>query len=671
MDAFGTSMSVRDKHIPLPTLEDDYRQILLLGTTGAGKTTVVRQLLGTDPDRDRFPSTSTAKTTVSDTEIVLAPGTFRAVVTFFPRAEIVRHLEECAVRAAVSILDEADPGTVRDHLLDHEQQRFRFSYVLGRRTETVEASSADADPFDAFDDPELDPADSADSGFDAGPQALSSIDLDDTEAVIRRALDALHLLVAANDVAIRRELDVTDAEDEDDVKALLAEDLERRLLESSEFTRVVDSLLLEIGKRFSALTVGEIDRGDDGWPLSWVWESTDRKAFLQAVNRFSSNYAPLFGHLLSPLVDGIRVSGPFLPAWSNGEIPRFVLVDGQGLGHTPISAAALSSPVTEWVNRVDVVLLVDNATQPMQAGPALAIRSILTSGNIDKLVFCFTHFDGVTGDNLATATDRRDHVLGSANNLVTTLGNDFNPRAERALRRRLDAATVFLSRIDKPLDAKDVDGRFSTRSFRKLHELVVQAGERPDLGPARPVYAEADLRKALAAAIGDFHGRWDAILGVSFSRFVAKEHWARIKALNKRFAERSADEYNTLRPSADLREFIKEELYRQLESPHDWQGNRPDDDDTLTAIVDEFSQAIARRLNKPIYDRLSVAAQSEWQRALAFQGAGSTRVRAEHISHDVFDVFVPEPAPTVNAFTNALVGLIAEAATEVNVTLTG
>ncbi len=41
--------------------------MLLLGTTGAGKTTLVRQFLGTDPATERFPSTSTAKTTVADT----------------------------------------------------------------------------------------------------------------------------------------------------------------------------------------------------------------------------------------------------------------------------------------------------------------------------------------------------------------------------------------------------------------------------------------------------------------------------------------------------------------------------------------------------------------------------------------------------------------------------
>lgn len=66
--------------------------MLLFGTTGAGKTTVVRQLLGSDPKTDRFPSTSTAKSTIADTEIVVAQGSLRGEVTFVPRDEVVEHL---------------------------------------------------------------------------------------------------------------------------------------------------------------------------------------------------------------------------------------------------------------------------------------------------------------------------------------------------------------------------------------------------------------------------------------------------------------------------------------------------------------------------------------------------------------------------------------------------
>src|SRR5436190_20093334 len=115
-DAFA----IRDSVIPLPRSSDSgYRRVLLLGTTGGGKTTLVRQLIGTDPHSERFPSTSTARTTVADTEIFFSTGPFRAVVTFFPRDDVRYYLEESMVAAELAAEDgELDLQVLR-RLLDH------------------------------------------------------------------------------------------------------------------------------------------------------------------------------------------------------------------------------------------------------------------------------------------------------------------------------------------------------------------------------------------------------------------------------------------------------------------------------------------------------------------------------------------------------------------------
>ena len=73
----------------------------------------------------------------------------------------------------------------------------------------------------------------------------------------------------------------------------------------------------EIERRFDLLTAGAIEKTKQGWPRSWSYESGDRQIFLKVVSRFSSNYAPYFGTLLTPLVNGIRVAGPFAPEWSD------------------------------------------------------------------------------------------------------------------------------------------------------------------------------------------------------------------------------------------------------------------------------------------------------------------------------------------------------------------
>src|SRR5713226_844838 len=127
-DAFG----IREAAIPLPGSSDsEYRQVLLLGTIGGGKTTVVRQFLGTDPVSERFPSTSTARMTVADMEVLLASGSFRAVVTFLPRDEVRDYLEESMSAAALAAYHgDSEPEVLR-RLLYHINQRFRLSYVLG------------------------------------------------------------------------------------------------------------------------------------------------------------------------------------------------------------------------------------------------------------------------------------------------------------------------------------------------------------------------------------------------------------------------------------------------------------------------------------------------------------------------------------------------------------
>src|SRR6266542_81332 len=52
--------ALRDEIIPIPGPAEGYARALMLGTTGAGKTTLGRQIIGTDPKTERFPSTSTA-----------------------------------------------------------------------------------------------------------------------------------------------------------------------------------------------------------------------------------------------------------------------------------------------------------------------------------------------------------------------------------------------------------------------------------------------------------------------------------------------------------------------------------------------------------------------------------------------------------------------------------
>ena len=149
----------RNSIIAMPGKEDGYSKVLFLGTTGAGKTTLLRHVIGSDPIEDRFPSTSTARTTTADIEIITSNGPYSAVVTFMPEHEVRAHIDECLEDACLEAAQGRPDAKVVNALLQHREQKFRLSYILGSWTE---AASSEEGEF-TFDDeepsdPELDDA---------------------------------------------------------------------------------------------------------------------------------------------------------------------------------------------------------------------------------------------------------------------------------------------------------------------------------------------------------------------------------------------------------------------------------------------------------------------------------------------------------------------------------
>lgn len=272
--------AIRESIIPLPILKDsDYRRALLLGTTGTGKTTLLRQLIGTDPETERFPSTSTAKTTVHETEVVLAPGPYKAVVTFFPIDEVREHLNECVSEAVLSAYRGDGDSEVLRKLLMHVNQRFRFNYVLGNGPLAAHTDDEDDDEDDTAEPTEEAAADDA-------------IDLEATNALLTKTLSALRAIAARHGDKLKTELGAIDEKDQRVVDELFEEELDRRLREDDEFHRVSDELMDEIELRFSLLADGTVRRNKQGWPQSWSWETDDRATFVKTVMRFSSNHSP-------------------------------------------------------------------------------------------------------------------------------------------------------------------------------------------------------------------------------------------------------------------------------------------------------------------------------------------------------------------------------------------
>lgn len=647
--------AIREAVIPLPMSENsEYRTALLLGTTGAGKTTLLRQLIGTDPQTERFPSTSTAKTTVHETEVVLAPGPYRAGVTFFPVDEVREHLNECISEAVLSAYRGEDDSEVLRKLLMHVNQRFRFNYVLGNGPGALVSE-------DDEDDALAEPVE------EVGNE--STIDLETTNTLLKNTLAALREIAKRQGASLKEELGAIDERDQRVVDELFEEELDRRLREDDKFHRISDELLDEIELRFSLLAEGTVHRNKQGWPQSWSWETEDRKAFIKTVTRFSSNLASRFGRLLTPLLNGLRVEGPFLPEWNNGQQPKLVLLDGEGLGHTPKSVAAISTSLTRRIEAADAIVLVDSAIQPMQAAPVAAMKEMITSGSASKLLLMFTHFDEVKGDNLPNAASKEQHVLASAENVLASIGEELGPFAERALRRRLKEACFFVGGIDEHLDPGKRSHKRTITQLQSLLAAIDGIIEKPAAVQAKPVYDRMNLVLAVKNAAESFHDAWWPRLGLTSKPGVSKEHWKRIWALSRRLGTPGrGDEYDNLKPVADLRKQLQDRLYVLLQSPLRWEPAEPTDDAEKQQVFDGLANALSAKTLELAARRVRAERMTEWQTAFNQAGRGSSFARATIIGEQIYDRAAPIPDVTPsldrNSFLHEVAALVDRVCTE-------
>ena len=193
------------------------------------------------------------------------------------------------------------------------KRRFRLSYILGSLN-TPTARNEDEELFD----------DDNEEAIVEGAEVTQE-EHEQFAAKLRYLLQKVDKLAASSKVTFVKaahdfNIDLTRAtpQDRDTLQDLVEEDLQAK----DDFHMLVDEVL--DGGRVPGLTSSQRAawcRAGIVWPTLWTSASNDREEFIRSVNRFSSNYAPNFGRLLTPLEEGIRVRGPFVPDWHHGRDP--------------------------------------------------------------------------------------------------------------------------------------------------------------------------------------------------------------------------------------------------------------------------------------------------------------------------------------------------------------
>jgi len=629
------SAPIRENLLPLPSSDDDYNKVLFVGTTGAGKSTLLRQLIGTTSEN--FPLTTTGKATVSDLEVIVAKGNYKAAVTFFTKGMVEAFVQECVYNALLKAMNEKDKKKIFEELSENKDQTFRLKYIIGN----YQDKTFDKKPLSFFGDDEH-------GSVEECKASSNNEELKPNN--VNQYLD--RIIQISNEFKKTVQDEEANSTDKNEKSGLDSEDLQKMVYEDKDFNTLVQDIIKDIESHFELINGGFL-RLSEKWPLYWEFETDNRIEFLESLRIFSANSYKMFGSLLTPVVQGMRVQGPFS---SNilKECPKIVFIDGQGLGHTAESAQAPSIPqkLENMFDIADVVLLVDNAVQPMQHSSLTALKRAVASGYTNKLIIAFTHFDLVEGDNFENINDKKTHVYNSLRNGLSEIEKNIGSFMVERLGSELSSHCLFLENLNN----KDSELQDSTKKqLNYLFNFFKEKTKTSCMATSKPHYDEKIFYDEIYSSIEKFRMMWDMrFSGMAARRYESafdiygakKEHWTRIKALNRRIAEFGTTEYDYLRPVSELKSFISEQISCYLDNSLKWGIKEPAEEEKLK-FTDAIRRSISRTLNDDIQRKMIDEHMSYWIQANNYSGMGSTKLRSRDI-----DLIYDQVSPLMKTSAN-------------------
>jgi len=627
--------AIRERHIKLPSQGTGYIRSIILGITGAGKSTLLQRLIGCEGDR--FPSTSVNRTTTCEIEVITGHQGYAAVVTFLTRHQTQQEVIESLSAAVLKAIEEGSDDAVATEFLEQSDQRFRLKYLLG-------AWEQDRDEEDIF---ALAPGPLQLAESDSGAQYQSFL------GHVLRGVRGVATHARGEVQAILGSLDSLQGDEHDYALDEMQQVAER----SDEFLDLVSEVMDEIAERFQ----GEgFSKSSTGWPETWTISlpGEQREEFLNAVRGFCGTSKAQWGQLLTPLVTGIRVHGPFRPDWvpANADY-HHVFIDTEGLLHAR-TTTEVPVEVTSLFKDVDTILLVESAKNALHSPTAGKVFEAVTStGYTSKFGVAFTHMDMVTGDNLTTAASKRAHVFGGVRNVLDNqVARSVSRDAARQLATHLENSTIYFAYLDPKrypsADQASID-KFESRLGNELWALCEQlvARGRPQvLQPALPVYSFEALGLAVQEVSVGFLEIYDARLGYKRSETINTAPWQSIKAMSRRYAEGWFDGF-WLNPIDTLISVTRNVLTRFLEGPLSWEGKQTTDAEK-SVIVDRLKQVVNDSLTELSKTRLWKVPQANWQNAYGVSGPGSTYTRKQRV-RDIFQHQVPVPQSISDRWSQA------------------
>lgn len=376
----------------------------------------------------------------------------------------------------------------------------------------------------------------------------------------------------------RQELKPDKPEDEPSIQELW-----QLCLDRDQVDGLAEELFEELEKGLCAAT------GTDSWPLTYRIPSTNDKAeFFRRLCPFYQNHRTLFGTLVTPLAQGIRVRGRFAPEGTK-KIEPVVLLDGQGVGHEQGGPTKINRTIppelTKKFSTADLICLVDRAMPAMTGDTPLLLEHLIVRGHQQELALVFTHFEAVAAPDLGVA-GRKAKVLEGVSNTIQAIGS--LPKAERViLERSLETKAYFLGRLNEHELKKATQA-----DMARLRAHVQRSVGEPLIPRCQPVYNEYDIAKILDREILGYREAWS-------EDTLSEYHWKTIEALTNWIGNAYADGFpkRNLYPAQNLSQRLVGAVSIALEEPREWNPHAPDNPEEQSRLLNAIRSKVAGKID--------------------------------------------------------------------------
>jgi hypothetical protein len=628
-------LALRDKAMPLPPRAGEkggVPHVLVVGATGVGKSKLLQHLLQTT--RQNFPMRGAGRTTVSDTEVIIANTDFSAVITFFAENEMRQIVRENILEAcAFADKEKSDKAKIASKLLVDSDKRFRLNFVLGGWGQTSD-SLVDDDDFDAD---ELDVDVDTESHSAPPPWVKLGYCVDQVVSMVERARENRFVQ--------------TNSEGDEQV----ADEYWLQYIDQDQLDTLTEEILGEIERRLCAAT----------WQPSWpvihrIADTAEKAEFFQKLLPFYQNHRALFGALVTPLVQGIRVRGRFSPpVWAGGNSSRWVLLDGQGVGHEQGASTkinrAVPPEITKKFSDADLILLVDKAMPAMTGDSPVLLQNLIARGFLERLALVFTHFEAVAAPDL-DASGRKTKVLEGLSSAIQSI--ESLPKAQKVLLEgAAESKAFYLAR----LDIREITHKPTQAEMRRLCDRIEQTvGEQP-VQPIRPSYNEYQIADVARREIEAYRRDWSAVE-------LAGYNYKIIEALTNWIGNAYSDGYpkQRLYPGQDLSSRLISAISIELESPREWEPCAPENPTEESRILNAIRNYVGDGIDTycrdaVVRDPRTVAWLPAYQN---IWGQGTQKRRAKTVAR-ILEDYAQLPDEGVGKFTKDIWRIVEEAIAEV------